>query len=332
MKEKEKKARALGLSSGGLDSILSALVLRRQGIYVEWVSFETPFFLSDKAQAAAVRYGIPLNVVDITESYLKMLKSPRCGYGQHMNPCLDCHALMFQEAGKVMIASGFDFMFSGEVLGQRPMSQTKSSLRYVEKHSGFEGRVLRPLSAKLLSETIAERCGLVKRQRLYDISGRSRKRQLQLAEQFHVTEFPAPAGGCLLTDKGFSARLKDLFAQGGETENDLHLLRYGRHFRLAPSVKLVVGRTQVENDRILCYRNTGNQAVLKVERFPGPIGVIPDTAPEKLILLAASILAGYSKVPDGHPAHVRVAGASARRTVSVRPLPPATAGRMLITQ
>ena len=141
-----------------------------------------------------------------------MLKAPNCGYGKHMNPCLDCHALMFRMAGEVMKAKGFDFLFSGEVLGQRPMSQTRPSLRYVEKHSGYDGYILRPLSAKRLEKTIPEKEGRVEREALLGIAGRSRKEQIQLARHFHLTDYPAPAGGCLLTDKGYANRLRDLLA------------------------------------------------------------------------------------------------------------------------
>ncbi|NNL41506.1 MAG: tRNA 4-thiouridine(8) synthase ThiI, partial [Desulfobacterales bacterium] len=175
MNLKPPKGRALGLCSGGLDSILAGLVLRRQGIEVEWVTFETPFFSAQKARRAAEITGIPLTIKNITSSYIKMLKNPPCGYGQHMNPCLDCHALMFRHAGKIMQDKDFDFLFSGEVVGQRPMSQTKPSLRYVEKNSGFDGLIFRPLSAKILPETIPERKGLVNRKDFLDLSGRSRK-------------------------------------------------------------------------------------------------------------------------------------------------------------
>jgi tRNA U34 2-thiouridine synthase MnmA/TrmU len=197
---KKKAVRALGLCSGGLDSILAGLVLRQQGIDVAWVSFETPFFSADKARAAARLTGIPLSVQCITSVYMPMLRNPACGYGKNMNPCMDCHALMFRLAGERMRAEGFDFLFSGEVLGQRPMSQTKNALRYVEKHSGFDGWILRPLSARRLPETFAEREGLVDRERLLDLSGRGRKPQIALAEAFGITAYPAPAGGCLLTD------------------------------------------------------------------------------------------------------------------------------------
>jgi len=197
----------LGLCSGGLDSRLAALVLRNQGIEVEWITFSTPFFSAAKAQQASQLLNIPLRVKNITQTYLKMLNNPHCGFGKQMNPCLDCHALMFREAGAIMKAEKFDFLFSGEVLGQRPMSQTKPSLRYVEKNSGFEGYILRPLCAKRLTETIPEREGIVDRELLLDISGRSRKRQIKLAAEFGLKDYPAPAGGCLLTDKNFSIRL-----------------------------------------------------------------------------------------------------------------------------
>ena len=222
-----KKVRALGLCSGGLDSILSALVLRKNNVEVEWITFETPFFSPEKAIKASKTTGIPLIVKNITEEYLTMLKNPHCGYGRNMNPCMDCHSLMFRIAGGIMEESGFDFLFSGEVLGQRPMSQTLSSLRYVEKHSGYGGYILRPLSAKRLPVTIPEKKGLINRELLLGFSGRSRKPQAALAGEFGISDYPNPAGGCLLTDKGFSRRLKDLFEhQKYFSENELNILKY----------------------------------------------------------------------------------------------------------
>jgi len=315
-----KKVRALGLCSGGLDSILSALVLRNQGIWVEWISFETPFFSADKARKASAMTGIPLKVADITPPYLEMLKDPHCGYGQHMNPCLDCHALMFRHAGKVLQEEGFDFLFSGEVAGQRPMSQTKPSLRYVEKNSGFDGYILRPLSARLLAETVPEKEGLVDREKLLDISGRGRKRQIALAEAFGITDYPAPAGGCLLTDKGYSMRLRDLFDQPEPfAAPDLHLLKYGRHFRLGKKTKLIVGRTQKENERIAAHSDPERDALLKTRGYPGPVCLVPRKAPPELMTLAAAICAGYSKAPEDAPAKVEVSGAGSLAVIPVRP-------------
>ncbi len=324
--------KALGLCSGGLDSILSALVLRDQGIAVSWVSFETPFFSADKARAAARITGVPLTVRDITPVYLEMLKNPRCGYGRRMNPCMDCHALMFRLAGEMMAEAGASFLFSGEVLGQRPMSQTRPSLRYVEKHSGHDGYILRPLSAKKLPETIPEREGWVDRERLLDFSGRTRKPQMALADAYGITDYPAPAGGCLLTDKGFSTRLRDLFAHGAddETEAELHLLRHGRHIRLDDRTKIVVGRTKADNAAISALVRPETDVTLKVRDYPGPAVVIPRGGSDEGIRLAAAIAAGYTKAPADQPAEVRVTQPDGRRTIRVTPLPRAEIGKYLI--
>ena len=301
----KKQSRALGLCSGGLDSILSAMILRRQGIAVAWVAFETPFFSSEKSRNAAKAYGIPLTVRNITEIYLEMLRKPPCGYGQNMNPCMDCHALMFRLAGDMMVQEGFDFLFSGEVLGQRPMSQTRPSLRYVEKHSGYAGRILRPLSAKLLEETIAEQTGLVDRDQLLAISGRSRKPQIQLAKEFGVVDYPAPAGGCLLTDPCYSKRLRDLFDHQTEcSESELHLLKYGRHYRLQNQDKVIVGRSQSDNEAIVKYRNSDNDTLIRLQSQPGPVVLVPGPARPETLMLAASLCIGYSKLSDNTPAQV----------------------------
>ncbi|MDJ0783057.1 MAG: tRNA 4-thiouridine(8) synthase ThiI [Desulfosarcinaceae bacterium] len=323
--------KALGLCSGGLDSILSALVLRDQGIAVTWVSFETPFFSADKARAAAAAHDIPLLVRDITPRYLEMMKAPPAGFGKNMNPCMDCHSLMFHVAGEMMESEGYDFLFSGEVMGQRPMSQNRSALRYVEKHSQHDGRILRPLSAKCLPPTPMEESGLVDRERLLDLSGRTRKPQMALAEKYGVKDYPSPAGGCLLTDKGYSQRLCDLFDhQETYTPRELHLLKHGRHLRLTPAVKIAVGRTQAENTELATLVDADRDLVLKVMGVPGPTVVIPNGGDEAAVLLAASICAGYSKASNEEPAQVQVASGSDHRLVTVLPLPPAKAKRYLI--
>lgn len=324
--------RALGLCSGGLDSILSALVLREQGIDVHWVSFETPFFSSAKAMAASENIGVPIMVRRITAQYMQMMRSPSVKYGKNMNPCMDCHTLMFRMAGDIMTEQGFDFLFSGEVLGQRPMSQTLTSLRYVEKHCGHDGYVLRPLCAKNLPETIPEREGLVDRQRLLGLSGRSRKPQLALAEKFGVTDFPAPAGGCLLTDKLFSRRLKDLFNHQETTpEKALELLKFGRHFRLDPTTKIIVGRTQQDNEQISHCIDFNDDVVLKVDQFPGPLTVLPGGgSSETMVKLAAGICAGYSKAPPNTPVTVNVKVGANRRQLTVLGIPPAENKKFLI--
>jgi tRNA U34 2-thiouridine synthase MnmA/TrmU len=327
----DKTIRALGMCSGGLDSILSGLVLRRQGIHVEWISFETPFFSADKARKAAAQTRIKLHVQDITGDYLVMLKNPPAGYGKNMNPCMDCHALMFERAGAMMTANGFDFLFSGEVVGQRPMSQNANSLRYVEKHSRYEGYILRPLSARNLPETPMEKNGLVDRSRLLNFSGRSRKPQIALARQLGITEYPSPAGGCLLTDPGYARRLKDLMNHGEEmTPNALHLLKHGRHMRLTPDAKMIVGRTHKDNEQILAHVVSQKDAVLKVKGYPGPTVVLPGGGPKEILFLAGAICAGYSKAANQTTATVQVTLANRTEKIKVLPIMPDEAQRFLI--
>lgn len=324
--------RALGLSSGGLDSLLAALVLKDQGIEVEWINFETPFFSAEKARESAETSSIPLTVLDITSEYLKMLKNPPCGFGKNMNPCLDCHALMFRKAGKIMEDKGFDFLFSGEVLGQRPMSQTRPSLRYVEKASGFEGYILRPLSAKLLPATIPERQGKVDGNLLLDFSGRSRKPQIKLARQFGINRYPSPAGGCLLTDKCYSDRLRDLFKHQGDnfTKNDLFLLKYGRHIRLDGDTKIIVGRTKKDNNKIMSFYQSEIYTMLKVESFPGPVALMPQGINKDSILMGAAICAGYSKAPSGEVVDVVVTKSKGDKSVQVKVISPSTVKDLII--
>jgi tRNA-specific 2-thiouridylase len=331
MNSKKQNVRALGLCSGGLDSTLAGLVLREQGIEVEWITFETPFFTAVKARKASEKTGIPLTVKPIYPVYINMLKNPPAGYGKQMNPCMDCHALMFKLAGEMMKEKKFNFLFSGEVLGQRPMSQTKSSLQYVEKHSGLKGYILRPLSAKKLPETIPEKKGLVDRQGLLDIAGRGRKQQIALAEKFGLTDYPAPAGGCLLTDAGYSKRLKDLFAHQDEcTEAQLHLLKYGRHFRLNPDAKLIVGRTQEDNGRILKYHDPQTDTVIDVKDYPSPIGLVPGGGTKDVIYLASSICVGYSKASNLTPIDVEVKTPEGTETIEVIGIPTSDFKKLLI--
>ena len=311
--------RGLGLTSGGLDSILSALVLKEQGVEVVWINLETPFFSSNRARSAARMTGIHLTVKNITEVYVEMLKNPKCGYGSNMNPCLDCHALMLETAGSMMKREGFDFLFTGEVLGQRPMSQTKPSLRYVEKRSGFADFVVRPLSAKLLPPTVPEERGLLDRERLLDISGRSRKRQMKLAEAFGITDYPTPAGGCLLTDPGFSKRVKDLLEHHAECqERDFELLKCGRHFRLHNTYKVVVGRTTEDNRRISKLIDPDKDIKLSMMDIPGPTVLIPFGAPEEIVHEAATLCAVYSKAQAGQSVRVSVKGPGWSAVITVQ--------------
>jgi len=331
MNVNQEKVKALGLCSGGLDSILAAIVLQKLGIDVEWISFETPFFSADKAKKAADRIRIPLTVKNITGIYMQMLKNPNCGYGKNMNPCMDCHALMFRLAGEIMDERGFHFLFSGEVLGQRPMSQTRKSLKYVEKHSGMEGYILRPLSARKLDETIPEKNGWVDRNKLLDISGRGRKRQIELAGEFGVTDYPAPAGGCLLTDKGYCHRLKDLLAhKDNVSKNELMLLRFGRHFRTPEGTKIIVGRTMEDNENILKYYDPNSDIMMRVNNYPSPTVLVSGFAKEGDIYLAAAMCAGYGKLPEKVSIEVTAAGANGHKTILVFPVKPSEVKHLLV--
>lgn len=306
-KKTTRQIKALGLCSGGLDSILSALVLKKQGIDVTWISFETPFFSSESARKASKQTGIDLIIQDITGEYMEMMKAPRGGFGKNMNPCVDCHTMMFATAGARMKEEGFDFLFSGEVLGQRPKSQTKNALRSVEKNSGFDGDILRPLSAKCLPETRVEQQGLVDRERLMDITGRSRKIQMQMAKEFGIKEYPAPAGGCLLTDKIFSNRLRDLlYVQKTDETRQLHLLKFGRHFRLDNGCKLIVGRSKNDNEQILAWYDKTLDIQLRHAEMAGPDVVLLGNFSDAHIKTAAQITAGYTKSKPGETAAIKV--------------------------
>lgn len=315
--------RGLGLLSGGLDSMLAARLLMEQGVETVAVIFKTPFFGSARGEAAAARLGIQAVVLDITEPHLAMVKSPAHGYGRNMNPCIDCHAMMFATAGELLRQHEAHFLFSGEVLGQRPMSQNYSALGLVERCSGFEGRVLRPLSARLLPETRVEKDGLVDRSRLQDIQGRSRRRQMELAEAFGLTEFPNPAGGCLLTDPGFSSRLRELFSREPACSAlDVERLKVGRHFRLACGVKAVVGRNQRENETLEDLKRPGD-FLLKVKDIPGPVTLLGGGADGVGLAAAAGLTVRYSKAAGEGPFPVTVTGVEVQpREILASPLPP----------
>jgi tRNA-specific 2-thiouridylase len=322
--------KAMGLISGGLDSILAARIMLEQGIEVIGVAFTTPFFGSQGAEKATQALGIPLQILDITERHLAMVQSPKHGYGGNMNPCIDCHCLMLQEAGRVMDGEGGDFLFTGEVLGQRPMSQNKNALRVVERESGYEGRVLRPLSAQLLAETIPEQQGKVDRQRLLVISGRSRKQQLELARRYHITEYLTPAGGCLLTDPVFSRRLRDLFGHPEQVQiRDIELLKIGRHLRFSPAMKVIVGRHAQDNGRILGLVKAGDD-LLRVEGHPGPLCLIPYGGSLEEIQKAASICIRYSDAPKAEEIVVLWSRAGEEKRISVRSCPPSLPAGLMI--
>jgi len=241
-------SKALALTSGGLDSILAAKLIKMQGIEVIGICFASVFFGSKNAERMLAQIGVPLIVVDFTKEHLEMTKKPKHGYGKNMNPCIDCHAMMLKYAGNMLSELQADFLITGEVLNQRPMSQNMKSLGVVQKESGFEDKILRPLCALNLPPTQMEIDGLVDRTRLLGISGKSRKPQMELAEQWGIKEYPSPAGGCILTEPQFANRLRDLYKYGKEevTSLDVELLKVGRHMRISSSAKVVCTRNESE--------------------------------------------------------------------------------------
>jgi len=314
-------SKALGLLSGGLDSSLAALCLKRQGIDVTGIAFVTPFFGSSKAERAAKQMDIPLIIEDISEIHLDMVKKPRYGYGKNMNPCIDCHAMMFRLAGEIMAARGFDFLFSGEVLGQRPMSQNANALRSVANYSGHPERILRPLSAKVMPITPVEEQGLVDRDLLLDIQGRSRKRQEALAKEWGLHDFPSSGGGCLLTEIHFSDRLRDLIEHQPDcTVNDVELLKIGRQFRLSDQAKLTLGRHQNDNEAIHEAADE-THTLLRTPGVPGPVGLVSGSPTGEDLQVAGAILASYGKGKDLAEVTVLAIQGEVEKSFSVQPMP-----------
>jgi tRNA U34 2-thiouridine synthase MnmA/TrmU len=314
---KQSNVRALGLLSGGLDSILAVKVLQAQGISVTGISFETPFFNSKNAGVAAEQLSIPLVVRDITAIHLEMLREPKHGFGANMNPCIDCHILMVKIADCIMREQGLDFVFTGEVLNERPMSQNRRALRIVQKESGCGGRLLRPLSAKLLEETLPEKEGKVNRDMLFSIHGRSRKPQMELAAKYGLSEYPTPAGGCLLTDPRFSQKLRDLWEHEGLVNVKwIALLKTGRHFRLDSGKKAIVGRNREENETLVSSA-AADDMILKTVSVPGPVAIVPGGGAPGDVLEAARLCARYSDAGWGSEVVLKLQSAGGVSTISV---------------
>jgi tRNA-uridine 2-sulfurtransferase len=292
------------LFSGGLDSILTFKVMADQQVDISGLTFSTPFFSAAKAETTAARIGLPLIVLDITEEYLTMLHSPRYGYGKNMNPCIDCRTLMLKTAGRIMEEKGADFIFTGEVLGERPMSQGKQTLLLTAKNAGYTDKVLRPLCAKLLPETEPERSGKVNRTALLDLQGRGRKRQMEMALHYNVGYYPPPSGGCLLTDAEFSRRLRDLFEHDSDYSiRDIEILKAGRHFRLDEKTKAIIGRNFRDNKWIEDNVRI-EDAVMRMSYFPGPTVLVPHGGDEETRFLAARLCHRYSDAPRNREASV----------------------------
>ncbi len=286
--------KAVCLFSGGLDSALAAELVRRQDIDVRLVNFTTPFFPSRDAKAMAKRLKLPLKEIDVTPEYVRMLRKPKHGYGSYLNPCIDCKIFMLRHAKKYAKSIGAKFVFTGEVIGQRPMSQQKYMLRHIEKEVGLEGKLLRPLSAKLMDATEAERW--VDREKLMDIQGRGRTLQMDLAKKFKIRKYPSPAGGCLLTNEGYAAKAKDLLKERALSRNDIMLLKVGRHFRLGKS-RIIVGRNHADNNEILRLRKPSDY-LFEVKGSGSPVTLLRGEKAERSIRLAASLTARYSDSKD----------------------------------
>jgi len=317
--------KAVSLLSGGLDSQLAICLIKDQGIEVVAVNFATPFFGADeRTRLAAESLGIEFQLIDIGTAYLDVLKNPVYGYGKNHNPCIDCHGFMLRNAGNYMREIGASFLITGEVVGQRPMSQNKSSLNAVDKLSGYKGLILRPLSAQLLPPTTAENEGWVDRSKLLDISGRSRKVQMQLAEHYGLNDYPTPAGGCLLTQENFSKRLRMLLAVKPEAGVDeMEILKVGRHFYISNDQLLIVGRNHAENERLNSLA-VANDYLLKVTDLPGPLGLIRSLKSSHIFDLerTAAIVARYSDARDLPVAQIEVARPGVKETIimAVTPL------------
>jgi tRNA-uridine 2-sulfurtransferase len=322
---------ALSLLSGGLDSRLAVCVLRAQGVIVHGLCFESPFFSGESARDAAAQLEIPLHRIDFSTSIVRLLDRPSHGFGSQLNPCIDCHAAMIRQAGRRMEEMGFDMVATGEVLDQRPMSQNRRSLEVVANESGYADRLVRPLSAQLLSETLPERQGRLDRSRLLALSGRSRKPQMRLALEYGLDHYPSPAGGCRLTEPNYCKRLRDLMAHGGlNGRRSLDLLCCGRHFRLANDIKLIVGRNERDNVMIEGGAELYD-LILKVEGYPGPTGLLPLTATEEQIVRSAAICARYSDSPSSGPTVVKVRSVRETRKISVTAADPAAADALLVS-
>lgn len=313
--------RALALFSGGLDSALAVKVIQEQGVEVIGLNFVSHFFggKNEKAEKMAEQLGIKLEYVNFSSIHTEILKNPVHGRGKNMNPCIDCHALMFKTAGDLLKKYDASFIISGEVLGQRPMSQNYQALEKVKALSpGLEDLIVRPLSAKLLPESKPEREGWIDREKLLDIQGRSRKPQLELVERFKLVDYPTPAGGCLLTDPGYSRRLKLLEEDGfleDEYSNLFHLLKIGRFFRFEKGKYLIVGRQKEDNLKINEYKNYGSY-FMRGTNIPGPHMVAYGELDEDMIKFALDLFSRYSKVKGKEEVVVSING----KNIKVQPV------------
>jgi len=299
--------KAVGLISGGLDSTIAAKVVKDLGVDVYGVFFAMPWGCCDKTFAieAAQSIGIKFITLQLDERYLEVVRTPKFGRGSAMNPCIDCRIHMFSRAAQYMKHLQADFVFTGEVLGQRPMSQKKLSLDRIEEASGLKGRLLRPLSAQHLEPTEVEKQGLIDRAKLLDLSGRSRKGQLSLAEEYKLTGYSAPAGGCLLTDQNFSARIKDTFQHGYRNFRETISLKWGRHYRFNKQFKCIVGRDHEENEGLIRYAHPDDILMQFTDNL-GPTLLLKGENPTPEILgQCAGMIQRFSRHKDSAPQQMK---------------------------
>ena len=317
--------KALALYSGGLDSALAIRIIQEQGIDVVAAHFNSVFTSPGLPEAkeqfmrkAAAQFGVELILEDNSEEFLELIKHPRYGYGRNINPCIDCRIRNLRRGGEIMREIGADFMVTGEVLGQRPMSQNRGAMDLVVRRSGLEGLLVRPLCAKRLEPTLPEQKGWVDRERLLDLAGRSRKTQMALARSYGIETYSSPAGGCLVTDPGFTARMRELLEHDPDCGlNDVSLLKYGRHFRLSPRCKVVVGRDQSENDIIESIAREGD-VLLEAATVPGPVTLVRGEASDAEVRQAAAITMRYGKAVRLERTEVRTWSPGAARDSGTR--------------
>jgi tRNA U34 2-thiouridine synthase MnmA/TrmU len=329
------RKKAVILLSGGLDSTLAAKMMLDEGIELEAINFVTSFCTCTKkgcrhqASKVADELGIKITVKNITEEYLEVVKNPRFGYGSGVNPCIDCRIFTFKKAKEFMGQIGASFVVTGEVLGERPMSQRRDAIMIIERESGLKGLIVRPLSAGLFDPTIPEEQGIIDREKMLSISGRSRKPQIELAEKLNITEYPCPAGGCLLTDPQFSKRAKDLLGHYEFTLDNVKLLKLGRHFRLSVASRLVVGRNEQENNLIMGLAKEGD-ILMNAGNVPAPVGLLKGEVKNEVLESGLRIIARYTDAKKGTvlaencPLTVAMeywkAGSEQKTTVKVEPL------------
>lgn len=319
--------RAVALFSGGLDSTLAVLLILKHKIEVTAITFLTHFgcdttdrsSCSKDPASVADRFGFDLKLFHLGEKFVEIVKNPMYGHGRNMNPCIDCRVIMLREAKMLMEMIGADFVITGEVLGQRPMSQRRDTLDLIARESGLKGFLLRPLSARLLPVTVPEIKGIVDREKLLSISGRSRKVQISLAEEFGLTEFPTPSSGCLLTDPIYSKRLKDLLRYTPNPDfEDLNLLKIGRHFRPSEGCKIIVGRNREENLKLRKI-NGKKELLMDVRGTGSPLVLLTGEDTRRFINLGASLCARYSDLKNNPEVSVTLMDGEAETVIRTRP-------------